>query len=102
MSYSGYDYRDWFETSEGKAYYEKYMKDIGGINEDHLTNDTTQQIKNAFYQYVNKTYEVQDKLTDTADSIIKGIGNFKNNAILVIILILIGYFYYKRGLNGKL
>lgn len=83
-------------SEQGKAYYNKYLADIDWLDEDEKT------LKNAFYKYVNTTYEVQDKLTDTADSIIKGISNFKNNAILVIILLIIGYFYYKRGLNGRL
>lgn len=90
MSYSGYDYRDWFETPEGKAYYEKYMKDIGGIDEDYLTNDTTQQIKNAFYQYVNKTYEIQDSITEGVSN---GVKNIINLAIIAIMLYII--FKYK-------
>lgn len=90
MAYSGYDYRDWFETPEGKAYYDKYMADIGGINEDHLTSDTTQQIKNAFYNYVNKTYEVQDKITSGISS---GFQSLLNLAIIGIMLYVI--FKYK-------
>lgn len=87
MSYSGYDYRDWFETPEGKAYYDKYMADIGGINEDHLTSDTTQQIKNAFYQYVNSTYEVQDNITSGISSAIQNLINLAIIGIMVYVIL---------------
>lgn len=89
MAYSGYDYRDWFETPEGKAYYDKYMADIGGINEDHLTSDTTQQIKNAFYDYVNKTYEVQDEITS-------GISSTLSNLLNLVIIGIMVYVIFKN------
>lgn len=87
MAYSGYDYREWFETPEGKAYYDKYMADIGGINEDHLTSDPAQQIKNAFYSYVNGTYEVQDKITSGVSSAIQNLINLAIIGICIYVIL---------------
>ena len=90
MAYSGYDYRDFYETEQGKEIYEKYLKDISGIDTDHLTDSTSQKLKNEFYNYVNKTYEIQDSIVENVSS---GFSNIKNLAIIAILL----YIIFKYG-----
>lgn len=91
MAYNGYDYRAWLQTPEGKAYYDKYLADIPGINEDENT------IKNAFYGWVNTTYEVQDKVTETASNIITGAKNTFWNMLLIVAIGAFLYYNYKKG-----
>ena len=49
---------EWYQTPEGKAYYDKYLKDIPGINEDENT------IKNAYYSWVDSTYNITDNIKE--------------------------------------
>lgn len=90
MAYKGYDYTDWFETPEGKAYFDKYMSDIGGINEDHLTSDPIQQVKNAFYQWTNTQYEIGDNIASFAK-------NSFWNVLLIGGITLFLFYQFKKG-----
>ncbi|MDE6886181.1 MAG: hypothetical protein K2P17_03995 [Helicobacteraceae bacterium] len=54
---------EWYNTDEGKAYYNKYLADIPGINDDENT------LQNAYYEYVNKIYQTEDSIKETASSI---------------------------------
>lgn len=94
MAYSGYDYTDFFGTAEGKSYYEKYLKDMNGIDEDWLTTSTSQKLKNNFYDYVNKTYEIQDKIIESAFS-----GFDKIKIIAIIALCIYIYFKFFKGVK---
>lgn len=78
---------DWYNTPEGKAYYDKYLANIPGINADEQT------IKNAYYQWVDTTYKAQDSIANT----IKNTSNIiKITAIFAIIFII---FKFKRFLK---
>lgn len=49
---------DWYNTPEGKAYYDKYIANIPGIEADEST------IKNAYYEWVNSVYKTEDSIKD--------------------------------------
>lgn len=55
---------EWYNTDEGKAYYNKYLADIPGINDDEKT------LENAYYEYVDKIYQAEDSIKETATSIV--------------------------------
>ena len=78
---------DWYNTPEGKAYYDKYLASIPGIDTDE------QKIKNAYYQWVDTTYKAQDSITNT---ISKASNIIKIAAIFAIIFII---FKFKRLLK---
>lgn len=59
---------EWYNTLEGQEYFNKHLATIPGINADEQT------IKNAYYQWVDTTYQTQDKITNAfsnAKNIIK-------------------------------
>lgn len=72
---------DWYNTPEGKAYYDKYLASIPGIDADEQT------IKNAYYQWVDTTYKAQDSIINTIKS--------TSNIVKVIVLFLIIFFILK-------
>lgn len=67
---------DWYNTPEGKAYYDKYLASIPGIDADEQT------IKNAYYQWVDTTYKAQDSIANT----IKNANNIVKIAVILVII----------------
>lgn len=72
---------DWYNTPEGKAYYDKYLAGIPGIEADENT------IKNAYYQWVDTTYKAQDSITNAIRNV--------NNIVKIVVLFVIIFFILK-------
>lgn len=75
---------DWYNTPEGQEYFNKHLATIPGINTDEQT------IKNAYYAWVDTTYQTQDKIINTfsnTNNIVK---------ILALFVIIILIFKFKR------
>lgn len=80
---------DWYNTPEGKVYYDKYIANIPGIEADESS------IKNAYYEWVNSVYK-------TEDSIKEGINNTFNRLRWLFLLIVGFYLYSNREVLKKI
>lgn len=75
---------DWYNTPEGKAYYDKYIANIPGIEADEST------IKNAYYEWVNNIYEAEE-------SIKEGVSNTFNFFKWASLIIVAFFIYFNRS-----
>lgn len=73
---------DWYNTPEGKAYYDKYLAGIPGIEADENT------IKNAYYEWVNNIYETEDNIKEDISNTF--------NRLRWLFLIIVGFYLYSN------
>lgn len=81
-------WEEWYNTPEGKEYYNKYLGDIPGINANN------ESIKNAYYSYVDTIYKTQDNIIDT----IKKSSSFVKIAVFlgIVLFVLINLSKIKK------
>lgn len=81
-------WEEWYNTPEGKEYYNKYLGDIPGISAN------TESIKNAYYSYVETIYKTQDGIINT----IKNSSTFFKVAVFcgIVLFVLINLSKIKK------